>query len=241
MVNLWDAAKGIFGGGIFSKQARDAAGNFLMGTPEKRENVSLLRPEQEPLFQQAVGAGMGPGAGGAFGEAADYYRDLLSNDPQALQAYINPAVRQYNEDIVPGLSEQFAEMGAGGLSSSGFRNAQIQGATDLAERIGQIRANLKQQGAQGLQGIGQTGLQNFSQNMVTEQGTPGFLNQAAPVLGNIASTFLGGPVAGAANSASQMTAKAKGWGSPGGTNTGQNTSPYGYSTGWSNVPASPGG
>ncbi len=240
MAGLWDTAKGVFGGGIFSKGARNAAKDFLMGTPEKRENVSLLRPEQEPLYQQAVGAGLGPGAGGAFGDTADYYRDLLSNDPQALQDYINPALRQYNEEIVPGLSEQFAGMGAGGLSSSGFRNAQIQGATDLSERIGQIRANLRQAGAQGLQQIGQTGLQNYSQNMVTEQGSPGFASQVAPAIGTAAGYMIGGP-AGAAmgyNAGSAMTAK-KGWGSPGGTNTGQNTPPY--TPQWNNVPASPGG
>ncbi len=242
MAGFWDAAKGVLGGGLFSSGARNAAKDFLVGTPEKRENVSTLRPEQEPLYQQAVGAGLGPGAGGAFGDSADYYRDLLSNDPAALEAYTKPALRQYNEEIVPGLSEQFAGMGAGGLSSSGFRNAQIQGATDLSERIGQIRANLRQQGAQGLQNIGQTGLNNYSQNMVTEPGTEGFLNQAAPVLGNIASAYFGGPAATAFNAGTQnMTAK-KGFGAPGGTNTGTNQSPYGgNSTGWLNVPASPGG
>ncbi len=56
-------------------------------------------------------------------------------------------------------------MGAGGLSSSGFRNAQIQGATDLSERLGQLRAQLRQSAAQGLMGVGQFGLQNFSENV----------------------------------------------------------------------------
>lgn len=233
MVDLWDATKGALGGGIFSKGARNAVGDFLFGTPEKRENVSMLRSEQEPLYQQAVSAGLGPGAGGAFGEAADYYRDLLSNDPQALQAYVNPALRQYNEEIVPGLSEQFAGMGAGGLSSSGFRNAQVQGATDLAERIGQIRANLRQAGAQGLQGIGQQGLQNYSQNMVTEPGSQGFLSQVAPAIGNFASQYvsglMGSPTAKAAPQGMASPPAQSGFGMPA------------YTPQWNNVPASPGG
>lgn len=170
---------------------------LMGGTPAKRENVSNLRPEQEGLYNQAVNAGMGPGAGGAFGSAADYYRGNLSDNPADFNAFAAPQLRQYNEDIIPGISEQFAGMGAGGLSSSGFRNAQVQGATDLAERLGAIRANLRQSAAQGLQGIGQVGLGNYSTNMETQPGTEGFLGMAAPALG-AAGTALGGPALGAA-------------------------------------------
>ena len=172
---------------MWSKPGKSFWGSeFFTGSPEERENVSLLRPEQEPLNEQAINAGLRPGAGGAFGQSADYYRDLLSDNPADLQAYSAPALRQYNQDIVPGLSEQFAGMGAGGLSSSGFRNAQIQGATDLSERIGSIRANLRQAGAQGLQRIGEFGLRNYSQNMTTKQGSPGFFEMIAPAAGQAA-------------------------------------------------------
>ncbi len=126
---------------------------------------TTLLPEQQPLFEQAIAAGTAPGAGGAFGTSADYYRNLLSDDSEDFNKFAAPELRQYNEEIVPGLSEQFAGMGAGGLSSSGFRNAQIQGATDLSERLGAIRAQLRQQGAQGLQSIGQYALSPFSENL----------------------------------------------------------------------------
>jgi len=188
-------------------------GNFFTGTPEKRENVSLLRPEQEPLYQQLVGAGLGRGAGGAFGTAADYYRNLLSDTGEDYGAFTAPMLRQYNQDIVPGISEQFAGMGAGGLSSSGFRNAQIQGATDLAERLGAIRAGLRQQGAQGLQNIGGLGLQSFSQNMVTQPGSQGFLSSVAPSIGSGIGSALGGSIGN--------------WFGGSGSKVGANTSPYG--------------
>lgn len=208
--------------------APKAWNNFFEGTPEKRKNVSLLRPEQEPLYQQLVNAGMNQGAGGAFGQAADYYRDLLQNydDQKNYNDLSAPVMRQYNEDIVPGLSEQFAGMGAGGLTSSGFRNAQLQGATDLAERLGSLRAQLRQQGeqmrmgaAQGLAGIGQAGLQNFSQNMVTQPGSPGFLANMAPAIGTALGAFAG-PVGAAAGHA------VGNWFGQG-NQVGQNTSPYG--------------
>src|SRR6185503_11605046 len=108
---------------------------FLFGSPETRENVSTLRKEQEPLYQQLTKAGMQKGAGGAFGDAADYYRGLLSDESPDMEAFAAPEMRRYREQIVPELSEQFAGMGSGGLSSSGFRNAQMGAGTDLSERL----------------------------------------------------------------------------------------------------------
>jgi hypothetical protein len=202
-------------------------GNLFTGTPEKRENVSTLRPEQEPLYGQAVNAGLGKGAGGAFGNAADYYRNLLDDDSSDYNAFAAPQLRQYNQDIMPGIAEQYAGYGGSGqgnLSSSGFRNAQIQGATDLSERLGAIRANLRQAGAQGLQNIGQTGLQNYSQNMVTEQGTPGLFGNAAPAVGSALGSF-GAPLA---SGAMGLIGSAGNWlkNSFGGNKVGTNSDPY---------------
>lgn len=196
-------------------------GRFFTGTPEKRENVSTLRPEQENLYNQLVNAGIGRGAGGAFGGAADYYRNLLSDDSADYDAFSAPMLRQYSQDIVPGLSEQFAGMGSGGLSSSGFRNAQVQGATDLAERLGALRASLRQSGAQGLANIGSQGLGSFSQNMITRPGTEGFLSSVAPALGTGLGAAIGGPI-GAAIGSSAGT-----WFGGSGNRVGANTSPYG--------------
>lgn len=167
-------------------------GKFLTGTPEKRSNVSLLRPEQESLNQQGIQAAQGYGAGGAQGDTADYYRDLMGNDSADLQAFTAPEMRNFNEQIIPGLSEQFAGMGSGGLSSSGFRNAAVSAGTDLSERLGAIRANLRQQGAQGLERIHQSALDPRSQNMVTQQGSEGFLSSGAKVLGDATARFIGG-------------------------------------------------
>jgi hypothetical protein len=197
-------------------------GNFFTGTPEKRRYVSNLSPEQQQLSGQLVNAGMGPGAGGAFGTSADYYRNLMSDDSADYNAFAAPTLRQYNEDIVPGLSEQFAGMGAGGLSSSGFRNAQMQGATDLAERLGALRAQLRQSGAQGLQNIGQLGLGNFGGIQTTQQGTPGILQGGLGALG----TALGSPSLGTLGS--QFGDMAGNWmkNSWGGNKVGINQDPY---------------
>lgn len=194
-------------------------GNFFTGTPEKRENVSTLLPEQEELLQQGLNAAKGPGAGGAFGDVADYYRNNLSDNPADFNAFAAPAMRQYNQDIIPGISEQFAGMGSGGLSSSGFRNAQVQGATDLSERLGALRAQLRQNSAQGLQNIGQLGLQNYSQNMVTQPGTEGFLPSLSNSLGSAVTSLAGGFANSYGNKLGENAF--------GGTKVGANSSPYG--------------
>lgn len=164
---------------------------LFTGTPGKRQNVSTLRPEQESLYQQLQNAGMNKGAGGAFGDSADYYRNLLSNDSADYNDFAAPQMRQFNEQTIPGLAEQFAGMGAGGLSSSGFRNAAVGAGADLSERLGALRASLRQQGAQGLFNIGQQGLQSYSQNMQTEAPTEGLFAKAAPAFGTALGSFAG--------------------------------------------------
>jgi hypothetical protein len=208
--------------GLAPKKWNKAASNFLTGTPEKRENVSTLRPEQEPGFQDLQNAAQGNYGNGAFGKAGNYYNNLLSDNSADYNAFAAPALRQYSQDIMPGISEQFAGMGSGGLSSSGFMNAQNQGAVDLAERLGSIRANLRQSGAQGLQNIGQLGLGNYSQNMVTEPGSEGLLSTAAPAIGTAIGSFAGPAGAAAGNAAGNWLGSKFG-----GNQVGANSSPYG--------------
>ena len=174
-----------------------AVGKFFGGTPEKREQISRLSPDQMPIQEQLQNAAQNRGAGGAFGTSADYYRDLLGNDSEDFNAFARPEMRRFNEQTIPSLSEQFAGMGAGNLSSSGFRNAAVSAGTDLSERLGAMRAQLRQQGAQGLQGIGSQSLVPYTDWQTTQQATPGFLSSAAPAAGSAIGTAIGGPVGGA--------------------------------------------
>jgi len=173
--------------------------NFFMGTPGGFSQQSTLMPQQMQQFQNLQGASQGRGAGGAFGESADYYRDLLSNNPELMQAFMNPEMRQFREQTIPGLSEQFAGMGAGGLSSSGFRNAAVGAGADLGERLAQIRAQLRDSAAQRLQGIGSQALGSFSQNFYRPR-SPGLLESMAPAIG-AGLGMLGGPGLSAAGGA----------------------------------------
>ncbi len=173
---------------------------FLSGTKGKFQQKSLLGPEQQGLYGQLLGAAQAPGAGGAFGQSADYFRDLLSDDSKTFQAFQAPEMRQFREEIIPDLAEQFAGMGSGGMSSSGFRNAAVGAGTDLSERLGAIRAQLRQSAAQGLMGLGQTGLQGFYENTY-QQEAPSPWATIAPIAGSVIGGMMGGPpgaMAGAA-------------------------------------------
>lgn len=135
----------------------------LFGRKERNYQQSLLGQEQQPGYQNLLNAGQGRGAGGAFGESADYYRDLLDPNSQTANAMFAPEQRRFREQIIPDLAEQFS--GYGGIGSSGFRNAAVGAGTDLSERLGAIRAQLRQQGAAGLTNIGQLGLNTYNENI----------------------------------------------------------------------------
>lgn len=222
MAGFWDTAKGVIGGGAFSKGFRNAASDFLSGTPEQNYQQSTLDPRQQKLKRQQVKSAMGPGAGGAYGSAADYYYQNLSDNPADLEAFMAPEMRRYNEQIIPDLAEQFAGMGAGNLSSSGFRNAAVSAGTDLSERLGALRANLRAQSAQGLQNIGGAALTPHMEN-INRPGTPGFLEQMAPAIGSAAGMFIGGPAGAAAGNAAGNWMSSFGKSSPYG---GRSMSPY---------------
>lgn len=174
--------------------------SFFGGSPEEHKRVSTLLPYQENILKQGISAFNKPGQGGGFGDVADYYRSLLSGDPKVLEQFYAPEMRNFREQIIPDLAEQFAGMGSGGMSSSGFRNAGIQAGNSLQERLGAIRAQLAMQGAQGMQNLGQGFLGNYSQDVISKQGSPGFMSYAAPIAGAAIGSFLGpmGTAAGAA-------------------------------------------
>lgn len=164
--------------------------NFFFGSPGKIQQQSTLGKEQQGLYNQLLKAGMGQGAGGAFGQSADYYRGLLSNDSADFNAFAAPELRRFRQETVPGLAEQFAGFGSGALSGSGFRNAALNASTDLSERLAAIRAGLRQQGAQGLMNIGQQGLGSYNENIYM-QPTTGFLGSIGQGLGAAGGSLLG--------------------------------------------------
>lgn len=162
--------------------------SFFTGTPGKMSQQSTLLPNQRPIQKQQAQAAMGPGAGGAFGQSADYYRNLLGNDSQDLQAFQQPEMRRFNEQTIPDIAEQFAGMGSGGLSSSGFQNSAVSAGADLGERLASMRAGLRQNAADRLSSFGQQALNPYAENVYRPR-TPGLLESLAPAVGSAATSY----------------------------------------------------
>ena len=195
-MGFWDNVKPLGTGNKLFPKADKAIKEFWFGKDAKDEQFSTLTPSQQRLSDQRANAIAGPGATGAHGTAADYYRDLLNPNGHNFQQLSAPIMRQYNEDIIPDIGEQYAGMGSGGgTSSSGFRNSLVRANVDLNERLGMLRENQRMQGSQGLYGIGQSGLQPETEN-VHRPATEGFVNTTANAVGQAAVKYVTGGMGG---------------------------------------------
>jgi hypothetical protein len=152
--------------------------NFLFGKDPKMEQFPTKTPEQQQLLSQLLEQ-----LGGPLGQGMQNILQLLSGDPEAFKAFEAPAMRQFEEQIVPGLAERFSGMGAGAQSSSAFQQALGQAGASLSERLAMQRAGL-QQGAMGqLGGLLGAGLSAQPFGYQYTPGTSGLFGGMAPGIG----------------------------------------------------------
>jgi hypothetical protein len=140
----------------------------IFGSKGNIEQAQNLSPEQQSALKQALSTLTGPGGG------LEYYMNILGNNPEAFAALEAPMMRQFNEQIVPGLAERFSAVG--GQRSSAFPQALSQAGADLSERLSAQRHQLRGQAASNLLNIG-LGTRPFEN--IYMQGSPGLLGYAA--------------------------------------------------------------
>ncbi len=97
--------------------------DYEIGQAQQRPQIQDI--QQNPLYQQATGN----------------LQDLLSDNPQDYEAYARPQMREYLEQTLPGIKNQFG--GVNALSGSGIQNAYAHAATSLHEKLGAQRAELR--------------------------------------------------------------------------------------------------
>ena len=134
---------------------------FLFGSPGRVEQRPITTPEQQQVMSQLIGALTGGGVGGGLlGEGLQNLQQLLSGTPEAAAAFERPALRQFQEEIVPGIAERFTGLGAQRSSAFG---QQLAGAGQrLAESLQAQRGGLQQQAlSQLLSLLPQTQRQQF--------------------------------------------------------------------------------
>jgi hypothetical protein len=196
----------------------DKVMGFYNDDDDDVRQVSNLTPTQRKTQRQLERAIQGKKGGGVYGDIADYYRDLMSPDSKNAAEMFAPEQRKFNEQTIPDLAEQFAGMGSGNLSSSGFQNATVGAGTDLSERLAAMRSNLRMQGATGLANLGRQSLQPVVTNTMNSPNND--YNDAA---GGFGSAATDAAMEYYRNSKSQSSIKA----GQDMTASTRNTSPYG--------------
>ena len=142
-------------------------GHFM---PAGYKSLSTLDRGQKNFFKQLLGSLQGQSTNiqqsPLFQQGSSFLQNLLSGSPEASAAFEAPYMRQFQEQVIPGLAERFAGMGAGAQSSSAFNQALGAAGAGLQEQLAALRGNLGLQAAgQGLQYAQQpiSNLQGFSQ------------------------------------------------------------------------------
>jgi hypothetical protein len=184
--------------------------DFLFGSSDKLKKVQTMNPQQNQLLmnllsQLGIGSGQGePGSvGGNYQKAQDYLSQLLQGGDEAFNRFEAPYKRQFQEEIVPGLSERFAGLGAlgGGLSSSGFGQSLSSAGAGLSERLASLRSSLQNQAygqaTNQFNNLSQLGLGAQPFGYITQRGTTGIIPQA---LSNLVGGINPGAVSGLSGS-----------------------------------------
>ncbi len=142
LTSLLSAGASFIGKKLFSGGGAPQQGGRQYGFGQPSEGGFLTRPGQERRFERftpeqqdltsllrnlLTGEGDQP-TGGLLG-------DLFG--PQGFESFAAPAMKTYQEEIVPHLAERFSQLGA--QKSSGFQQALARSGENLAARLGQMR------------------------------------------------------------------------------------------------------
>lgn len=144
--------------------------DFFFGQKDKAKKFSNFTPDQMNLFQQFM-QGLS-GQGGQFGDMFGQFNpDQASNTFQ--QGVANPAMRNFNQRVVPGIMQSFADQGA----SSGLNNSLATAGRDLQENLSSQLSNFiyqsqLQHNQNRLQGLN-TGLNTRQFSPYVQQGYKG--------------------------------------------------------------------
>jgi len=129
--------------------AKNSFMDFLFGRSPEVTQATTLTPQQESLQQQLIDKLMG-----GTGQGMDWLQQILSGDESAFADFEAPMKRQFEREIVPGISERFAGMGSGGAQdSSAFQQSLGSAGRDLTTNLAALRSGLKMNALQQLQAM----------------------------------------------------------------------------------------
>jgi len=166
--------------------------DFLFGEGEKTRQFQNYTPEQRGAMNQSLS-----GAQQQLPDIFSYLQNILSQDPEMMKQFEAPAMRQFNEEIIPGIAERFSGMDA--QRSNAFGQSLGKAGASLSENLAAQRGNQGSNAiAQLMQLLQHGSTQQFDTMFQPRQ--PGFLENMAYAgakgLGTVASTAAKGAVGG---------------------------------------------
>lgn len=148
--------------------------DFLFGHSPETKQAQTMTPEQQALQQLTVS-----GLGSPTSSALQYLQQILGGDEELMKQFEAPLMRQFEQEIVPGIAERFAGMGTGGAQdSSAFQQTLGRAGKELSTDLASLRAGLKSQAVQALQGLMGQGNQRAFEN-IYDPGSYGLVGGAA--------------------------------------------------------------
>lgn len=141
----------------------------------KESKMKPYSKEAEGAWKQLLEGGITEDE--LYNLGGDYLKNLFSGD---FSAFEQPLIDQFEQQIVPGIAERFAGMGAG--SSSGLNLALAEASKGLSTQLGAQKAGLMQNLLPQTLQYAQAPYQNMVQGLQNppfyqRQGSKGFLER----------------------------------------------------------------
>lgn len=189
-------------------------GDFLFGSDPKVEKLPLLNKGQERLLNRATGGLARQGMPQfldqtqGYNQGLNYLLNLYNQSPDAFDKFKAPYMRQFQQEVVPGIAERFSSMGAGSRNSSAFNQAMARAGEGLSGTLASQMEGLKSNLLSQLLGFSSAPMSQYQNLLNGLLGVrsfeniyqPGTQGMVAPMMGGLASGIgmaLGGPLGGA--------------------------------------------
>lgn len=156
--------------------------DFLLGS-DKFKRTDAFTPEQMNVFRQQ---GDMLGGSGAYGQAFQNLQALLDPTDEGYDRFTEPYMQQFQQQILPGIAEKYAGMGA--LGSSGFGQALGAAGSQLQTGLAGLKAQLQRQAGQDIFGQYQGFLGQQPQYAYREQNQ----GMAGPLAQMFGRSYFGG-------------------------------------------------
>lgn len=154
---------GLFGGG---KGKKPKLKEYERYSPEEREFMTGLLDQVKAGNQDAI----------------EYYKKIISDDPEAFADFERPYMEQFEQETIPSILERINASSGMNKYSGAVTQQLAQAGRGLSTNLASLRANLKNNAIQGLQNYSEMGLRE-KRTPYTQEGTKGAFGLLAPAAG----------------------------------------------------------